>query len=64
MYNWDKTAHFPGLGFLSVKAIEKRMSLALEHLKTHLKDKVNGIILFFVGFRFCWDKIRNASEAK
>lgn len=49
---------------LSVKAIEKRMSLALEHLKTHLNDKVNGVILFFMGFRFCWNKIRNASEAK
>ncbi|MFA5330555.1 MAG: sigma-70 family RNA polymerase sigma factor [Prolixibacteraceae bacterium] len=34
---------------LSVKAIEKRMSLALEHLKTHLKDKISGLILFFPG---------------
>jgi RNA polymerase sigma-70 factor (family 1) len=34
---------------LSVKAIEKRMSLALEHLKTHLKDKITGFILFIMG---------------
>jgi RNA polymerase sigma-70 factor (ECF subfamily) len=34
---------------LSVKAIEKRMSQALEHLKTHLKDKISGLILFFAG---------------
>ncbi len=31
---------------LSVKAIEKRMSQALEHLKIHLKDKISGLILF------------------
>jgi RNA polymerase sigma-70 factor (ECF subfamily) len=31
---------------LSVKAIEKRMNLALTHLKIHLKDKITGIILF------------------
>ncbi len=37
---------------LSVKAIEKRMGQALEHLKTHLKDKVSGLILFMLGFRF------------
>lgn len=36
---------------LSVKAIEKRMSLALEHLKIHLKDKISGIILFIMAFR-------------
>jgi RNA polymerase sigma-70 factor (family 1) len=36
---------------LSVKAIEKRMSQALEHLKINLKDKVTGLILFLVGFR-------------
>jgi RNA polymerase sigma-70 factor (ECF subfamily) len=35
---------------LSVKAIEKRMSLALEHLKTHLKDKISGLILFMMGW--------------
>jgi RNA polymerase sigma-70 factor (family 1) len=31
---------------LSVKAIEKRMSQAIEHLKTHLKYKISGLILF------------------
>lgn len=41
---------------LSVKAIEKRMSLALEHLKTHLNDKIKGLILFFTGFGFSWNK--------
>jgi len=35
---------------LSVKAIEKRMSLALEHLKIHLKDKISGLILFVMGW--------------
>lgn len=35
---------------LSAKAIEKRMSQALEHLKTHLKDKISGFILFFMGW--------------
>jgi RNA polymerase sigma-70 factor (ECF subfamily) len=33
---------------LSVKAIEKRMSQALEHLKEHLKDKITGFILFMM----------------
>ncbi len=37
---------------LSVKAIEKRMSLALEHLKRHLKDKTTHLILFFLKLRF------------
>lgn len=37
---------------LSVKAIEKRMSQALEHLKTNLKDKVNGLILFVLALNF------------
>ena len=36
---------------LSVKAIEKRMSQALEHLKVNLKDKISGLILFLLGFR-------------
>jgi len=36
---------------LSVKAVEKRMSLALDHLRTHLKDKITGIILFLLGFK-------------
>jgi RNA polymerase sigma-70 factor (ECF subfamily) len=35
---------------LSVKAIEKRMSQALEHLKIHLKDKIVGLILFVMGW--------------
>lgn len=36
---------------LSVKAIEKRMSQALDHLRIHLKDKINGIILFLFGLK-------------
>ncbi|MFY9151938.1 MAG: sigma-70 family RNA polymerase sigma factor [Prolixibacteraceae bacterium] len=36
---------------LSVKAIEKRMSQALEHLKINLKDKISGLILLLIGFR-------------
>ena len=36
---------------LSVKAIEKRMSQALEHLKIHLKDKISGLILFVMNWR-------------
>jgi RNA polymerase sigma-70 factor (ECF subfamily) len=36
---------------LSVKAIEKRMSQALEHLKEHLKDKITGFILFMMGVK-------------
>ena len=35
---------------LSVKAIEKRMSQALEHLKINLKDKISGLVLFFMGW--------------
>jgi RNA polymerase sigma-70 factor (ECF subfamily) len=37
---------------LSVKAIEKRMSQALEHLKIHLKDKITGLILLVIGWSF------------
>jgi RNA polymerase sigma-70 factor (ECF subfamily) len=37
---------------LSVKAIEKRMSQALEHLKTHLRDKVTHIVLWFAKLLF------------
>ena len=44
---------------LSVKAIEKRMSQALEHLKTQLKDKLSGLILFVLGFRFNRIKTEN-----
>ena len=36
---------------LSVKAIEKRMSQALEHLKVNLKDKISSLILFMVSWR-------------
>lgn len=35
---------------LSVKAIEKRMSQALDHLRINLKDKVTGLILLVL----CW----------
>lgn len=41
---------------LSVKAIEKRMSQALEHLKMHLKDKMSGLILLLIGF--CPNRIK------
>lgn len=34
---------------LSVKAIEKRMNLALDHLKRNLKDKTHTFILFLIG---------------
>jgi len=37
---------------LSVKAVEKRMSQALDHLKTHLKDKITGLILLMMGICF------------
>ena len=36
---------------LSVKAIEKRMSLALEHLKKQMKDKITNFVLFLMGLR-------------
>jgi len=36
---------------LSVKAIEKRMNLALQHLKTNMAEKINSVILFFVNFK-------------
>ena len=44
---------------LSVKAIEKRMTQALEHLKIHLKDKISGLILFLAGWSLNWTKIAN-----
>ena len=47
---------------LSVKAIEKRMSQALEHLKTHLKDKISGLILFVMRFRLNRTKTDKPSE--
>lgn len=34
---------------LSVKAIEKRMNLALDHLRRNLKDKIQGFVLFLFG---------------
>ncbi|MCF8357332.1 MAG: sigma-70 family RNA polymerase sigma factor [Prolixibacteraceae bacterium] len=34
---------------LSVKAIEKRMKLALEHLRANLKEHITGFILFLLG---------------
>lgn len=43
---------------LSVKAIEKRMSLALDHLKTHLRDKVTHLILWITRLFFCMTIIR------
>ncbi|PTN03790.1 RNA polymerase sigma factor [Mangrovibacterium marinum] len=43
---------------LSVKAIEKRMSLALAHLKTHLRDQVNHIVLWFTHLFFCITTIK------
>lgn len=36
---------------LSIKAIEKRMSQALEHLRVNLKNKVSGLILFLFNLR-------------
>ncbi|HNW49491.1 MAG TPA: sigma-70 family RNA polymerase sigma factor [Prolixibacteraceae bacterium] len=49
---------------LSVKAVEKRMNLALTHLKTHLKDKTTGIILFLAGLRssFSTPNIKQSDE--
>lgn len=37
---------------LSVKAIEKRMSLALDHLKKHLKTQITHLLLFIIGLNF------------
>jgi len=45
---------------LSVKAVEKRMNQALDHLKIHLKDKITGLILFLAGCSLNWTKIDNA----
>ncbi|MDA3818723.1 MAG: sigma-70 family RNA polymerase sigma factor [Prolixibacteraceae bacterium] len=36
---------------LSVKAIEKRMNLALQHLKTSMAEKLKSVILFFINFK-------------
>ncbi|MFV0377663.1 MAG: sigma-70 family RNA polymerase sigma factor [Mangrovibacterium sp.] len=43
---------------LSVKAVEKRMSLALDLLKMHLKDKVTHLALWFVKLLFCTTRIK------
>lgn len=45
---------------LSVKAIEKRMSQALGHLKINLKDKISGLILFLFGF--CLNRLKNETK--
>ncbi len=45
---------------LSIKAIEKRMSLALDHLKVHLKDKVTHIILWFIKLFICIPSTRKS----
>lgn len=42
---------------LSVKAIEKRMTQALDHLRIHLKDKISGLILFLLSWRLNRTKI-------
>lgn len=47
---------------LSLKAIEKRMGMALEHLKIHLKDKISGFILFVMGWSLNRIKIEKTSE--
>ena len=44
---------------LSVKAIEKRMTQALDYLRIHLKDKISGLILFLAGWSLNWTKIAN-----
>ena len=49
---------------LSVKAIEKRMSQALDHLKTHLKDKVTHLVLWFFEFLFCMNRIQQREHSR
>ena len=44
---------------LSAKAIEKRMTQALDHLRIHLKDKISGLILFLMGWSLNRIKIVN-----
>ena len=44
---------------LSLKAIEKRMTQALDHLRIHLKDKITGLILFLAGCNLKRIKIDN-----
>jgi RNA polymerase sigma-70 factor (ECF subfamily) len=57
-----KYAEIAGQLGLSVKAIEKRMNMALTHLKTHLKDKITGIILFLFGHRLLNTITKTCSE--
>jgi RNA polymerase sigma factor (sigma-70 family) len=42
---------------LSVKAIEKRMSQALDHLKKNLKTQITHLVLFIMGLGFNRHKI-------
>lgn len=49
---------------LSIKAIEKRMTQALDHLKIHLKDKIAGLILFLIGTRLNQTKLTRPSETR
>ena len=44
---------------LSVKAVEKRMSLALEYLKEQLKDQIAPLILFLFGYCFSENQKNN-----
>lgn len=48
---------------LSVKAIEKRMSLALDHLKTHLKDKVTHLVLWLYELLFCMTRTQQREQS-
>lgn len=48
---------------LSIKAIEKRMSLALDHLKKQMKDKITNFVLF-ISFPLFDGKIKMKSETK
>ena len=43
---------------LSVKAIEKRMSQALDHLKLHLKNKVTHLVLWLIKQFSCMTTIQ------
>lgn len=44
---------------LGIKAIEKRMSQALDHLKIHLKNKIDGLILFLMNWSLNRTKLNN-----
>lgn len=47
---------------LSVKAIEKRMSQALQHLRNELKSNIQGFILFLMGLKISGQKLKRNSE--